>query len=82
MLADVSEEGGRAERAAALIERVRVLVFRLGLPDTLEGVTAAQAAEIADMAAAAANPRYVSPVVWTKEDCQELLLRVCGPEGA
>ena len=82
ILADVSEEGSGADRAAELIGRIRSVVFRLGLPDTLEGVTAAQAAEIADMAAAAANPRYVSPVVWTKEDCQELILRLCGPEGA
>lgn len=77
VLADVAEEGSRSERAEALIRRIRSMVFRLGLPDVLEGVTASQAAEIADMAAAAANPRYISPVVWTAEDCQTLILRLC-----
>ncbi len=80
VLADVAEDGGREDRAQALVERIRGTVFRLGLPDTLEGVTADQAAEIADMAAAVANPRYVSPVVWTAEDCRELVLSVCAAE--
>ena len=80
VLADVADGGSRSERSEALVERIRGMVFRLGLPDTLEGVTAGQAAEIADIAAATANPRYVSPVVWTAEDCKELILRLCTPE--
>ena len=79
VLADVAEGGSREERAGALIDRIRSMVFRLGLPDMLEGVTADQAAEIADMAAATANPRYISPVVWTAEDCLDLVLGVCAP---
>lgn len=79
VLADVAEDGSREERAAALIDRIRATVFRLGLPDALEGVTADQAAEIADMAAATANPRYISPVVWTAEECLDLVLGVCAP---
>ena len=77
VLADVMDTGSRSERAEALIGRIRGMVFRLGLPDMLEGVTAGQAAEIADMAAATANPRYISPVVWTAEDCHDLILKVC-----
>ena len=80
VLADVAEGGSREERAQALIGRIKGTVFRLGLPDTLEGVTADQAAEIADIAAATANPRYISPVVWTAEDCRELVLGLCTAE--
>ena len=80
VLSDVTEDGSRSERAQALIGRLRSTVFRLGLPDMLEGVTAAQAADIADLAAATANPRSVSPVVWTAEDCHDLILSVCVPE--
>ncbi len=80
VLADVAEGGGRDERAGAVIDRIRAMVFRLGLPDTLEGVTASQAAEIADMAAATANPRYISPVVWTAEDCLDLMLSICSAD--
>ncbi len=80
VLADVAEDGSRDERVAALISRIRGTVFRMGLPDMLEGVTAAQAAEIADLAAAMANPRYVSPVVWTATECHDVILSVCAPE--
>ena len=80
VLADVAQDGSRSERAEALIRRIRSAVFRMGLPDTLEGVTADQAAEIADIAAAQANPRHISPVVWTAEDCLDVVLSVCAPE--
>ena len=78
--ADVAGEGSRAQCAESFIARLRQMVFRMGLPDVLEGVTAAQAADIADLAAAAANPRSISPVVWTAEDCHDLILSVCAPE--
>ena len=80
VLADVAEGGSRDERAGAVIRRIRAMVFRMGLPDMLEGVTADQAAEIADLAAATANPRYISPVVWTAEDCLDLMLSICATE--
>lgn len=79
VLADLSEEGTRPERAQRLIHRIRTMAFRMGLPERLEQVTPEQVAEIADLAAAAANPRHVSPVVWTAQDLQELLAGVCGP---
>lgn len=80
VMADLEEEGDRSQRAAALIARLRSMTFRMGLPDRLEGVTSAQAAEIADMAAAIANPRMVSPVVWSRRQCRQLLDRLCAGE--
>ena len=78
VLADLSEEGGRAERAELLIRRIRSMAFRMGLPDRLESVTTEQAAEIADLAAATANPRRVSPVVWSAKELLEQFSGVCG----
>lgn len=72
--------GSAADRSAALIAVIRGMVFRMGLPDTLEGVTGDEAASIADMAAAMANPRYVSPVVWTAEELTAVLKNVCVPQ--
>ena len=77
MLADVSDDGGREDRAEALIGRIRTMAFRMGLPDQLEDVTAEQAAQIAELTAEAANPRYISPVVWTAEECHDLILSLC-----
>lgn len=68
-----AEEGSREEKAAALIHRLRQMMFRLGLPETLEGIEGGMPAEIGDLAAAEANPRYAAPVVWTAEDCGEIL---------
>lgn len=79
VLADLSEEGGRPERAELLIRRLRSMAFRMGLPDRLESVSTEQTAEIADLAAAWANPWRVSPVVWSGGQLQELLAGVCGP---
>ena len=77
VMADAVEEGSREDRAAALIARIRALAFRMGLPEELEGVSAQQAAAIANRAAAMANPRYISPVVWSAEECHDLILSVC-----
>ena len=80
----IKEDGTRPERCRALIERIRSMVFRMGLPDALEGVTSAQTEEIGDLAAATANPRCISPVVWTAEDCARVMESVCAhhtPDG-
>ena len=77
LLADVAEDGGREDRAADLIARIRAMAFRMGLPEELEGISAEQAARIAGRAAAMANPRFISPVVWTAEECHDLILSVC-----
>ena len=76
LLADacgVAEAGSKAEKAAALIDRIRQLEFRIGLPDTLEPIAREAVDEIADIAAAEANPRYACPVVWTAAECAEVL---------
>lgn len=75
--AGVCAEGTKAEKAAALIRRIRGMAFRLGLPDTLEPLDADAAAEAADVAAATANPRWASPVVWTSEDLGRVIRTAC-----
>ena len=77
--ADIAPGGPQSQRAAALIGRIRDMVFRMGLPDALEDVTAGEAADIADMAVGLANPRWISPVVWTAEQCAEVLKGACAP---
>ncbi len=77
VLADASDGGSRAQRAEELIDRIRGMIFRMGLPDRLENVTTEQADEIGTLAAALANPGHVSPVVWTGEQCREVVRAVC-----
>lgn len=71
--AGVGADGTKAQRAAALIGRIKGMAFRMGLPDALEPVGQDVLAEIADIAAAVANPRWASPVVWTAADCERVL---------
>lgn len=77
VMADLAEDGSRQARAEALVDRLRGTVFRMGLGETLEGVTEEQAEEIGDLAAAIANPRLVSPVVWDRRQCHELIESLC-----
>ena len=72
VICGAASTGTQAEKAAAFIERVRQLEFRVGLPDSLEPITR-DLEEIADIAAAEANPRYVCPAVWTAADCAGVL---------
>ena len=69
----VAEKGTKAEKAAALIGRIRQLEFRIGLPDALEPIGREAVEEIADIAATEANPRYACPAVWTAADCADAL---------
>jgi len=71
--AGVKASGTRRQRAEALIDRLCGLAFRIGLPETLEGAEPEALSEAADTAAATANPRWASPVVWTAEDCERVL---------
>lgn len=74
----VAPEGGTAaEKAAALIRRIRQLTFRIGLPDTAEAIPAEDIGEIADLAAAEANPRWACPVVWSTADLMDVLKTAC-----
>lgn len=65
----------RAEKAAAVIDRIRQLFFRVGLPETLELMPREAGREIAEMAAADANPAYACPAVWTSADFTAALRR-------
>ena len=69
----LAESGTKAEKAAALIDRIRQLEFRIGLPETLEPIESGAILEIADIAAAEANPRYACPAVWTAAECADVL---------
>lgn len=69
----VADEGTKPQRAAALIGRIRGLAFRMGLPDTPEPPGPEAAAEIADIAAATANPRWACPAVWTAAELERVL---------
>lgn len=71
--AGLGDGGAPSRRAEALIERIRSLAFRMGLPDTLDGVDGDTAARIADMAAAAANPYCACPVVWDADELSRAL---------
>ena len=77
VMADLAEDGSRQARAEALVARLRGTVFRMGLGETLEGVTEEQAEEIGDLAASMANPRLVSPVVWDRRQCHDLIESLC-----
>lgn len=76
----VCAEGTKAQRAAALIRRIRGLAFRIGLPETLEGLSPEAAAEIADLAAAETNRYWSCPAVWAAEDCGRVLNAVRAEE--
>lgn len=76
MLAEQSgleTEGTRSERAAALIDRIRGMAFRMGLPDELENFSGIMAEEIGDLAAAEANPKCACPAVWTAKECMGVI---------
>lgn len=75
-LADAAElepNGTQAQRAAALIERIRVMVFRMDLPDSLAPMDADTAARIGALASADANPRCACPVVWSARELCDVL---------
>ena len=64
----VCGSGTRAEKASALIGRLRSVSFRLGLPEKHDFPDDRAAADIAALAAAAADPRWACPVVWDEKD--------------
>lgn len=75
--AELAPEGTQAEKAAGLIARIRSMAFRMGLPEKLEGIGQETLEEIADLAAAEANPKCSSPVVWTAQRCVKVLQSAC-----
>ena len=65
--------GSPKATSAALIQKIRDTAFRIGLPDSLDFLRAEDVAELADTAAADANSRFYSPVIWDSEECTEVL---------
>ena len=78
--AGIADSGTVSEKADALIQRLRQMTFLLGLPEYLENVSDSAAEEIADLAAAEANPRYACPVVWSADDLVAVIKPLCAAE--
>lgn len=63
------------KRASALIRRIEALVFRMGLPDRLEGVTGDMLERIAYETAS--DIYCLPPVYWPEEKCRRVLEDAC-----
>lgn len=81
-LAELSERCGaaadgmtKAEKATALAERIRQLIFCIGLPESLSIMGRDTVNEIAELSAAEANPWCACPEVWDATDFAEVLRR-------
>ncbi len=70
-LTGVMESGGRPERAAAMICRIRDMAFRMGLPETVSGVGWADKDAIAWCTAT--DIHSLPPVYWTEKQCLNIL---------
>lgn len=64
----VMTNGGQIQRAAAFIERLRAMSFRMGFSDTLDGLTRDTAEEIAFLGSR--DDRCFAPVFWTEARCR------------
>ena len=67
-ISGVMTGGGQIQRAAAFIERLRAMCFRMGLSDTLVGMTREVAEQIAYMSAQ--DDRCFAPVFWPEARCR------------
>lgn len=67
-ISGVMAGGGQIQRAAAFIERLRAMCFRMGLSDTLVGMTRDVAEQIAYMSAQ--DDRCFAPVFWPEARCR------------
>lgn len=70
--------GGQLQRAAAFTERLRAMNFRMGLSDTLGGMTREIGAQIAYEAAR--DNRCFAPVFWSEDRCRAILGAFCTEE--
>lgn len=81
-LAELSEHtgvmtgGGQIQRAAAFMDRLRAMNFRMGMADTLEGLSGEQIEQIAFLAAG--DDRCNAPVFWTEIHCRAVVQSLCG----
>ena len=71
---EIGQDCGDEELTTRVILRLRTLFFRIGLADTLDVKDTSLLSAIAYRAAAIANPRWASPVVWTADELYEILL--------
>lgn len=69
-ISGVMTGGGQIQRAAAFVERLRAMCFRMGLSDTLAGMTREVAEQIAYLSAQ--DDRCFAPVFWTEARCQSV----------
>lgn len=70
--------GGQIQRAAAFIQRLQAMSFRMGLSDTLGGMTREIGEQIA--CAAARDNWCFAPVFWPEDRCQAVLGAFCTEE--
>lgn len=66
----VMTNGGQIQRAAAFIERLRAMSFRMGFSDTLDGLAWDTAEEIAFLASQ--DDRCFAPVFWSEDHCRAI----------
>ena len=71
VLAGVMDTGSQAERASALIARIRDAGFRMGLPETIPDVSGPELDSIAYQAAS--DVHSLPPVYWSEEKCRKIL---------
>lgn len=73
--AGVMTDGGQIQRAAAFIERLRAMSFRMGLSDTLDGLTRDSVEQIAYLMAQ--DDRCFAPVFWSEARCRSIFGVLC-----
>ena len=67
-----------AAAANALIDRMRQLAFRLGLPEAVDTPAPDAIRQIGERAASVINPRCACPAVWTSSKCAAVFRAACG----
>lgn len=82
-LADLLEiPGSTAEKKAkALISEISNLNTRMGIPETLEGISEEDIPSLSDHAYKEANPTYPVPVIFEREDFASVYYRLMGKSG-
>lgn len=71
----VKTGGGQVERAAAFIQYIRDMAFRMGLPDGLEGMNG-DVLELISFTAAK-DVHCLPPVYWSENKCRKILESAC-----
>lgn len=77
-ISGVMTGGGQIQRSAAFLERLRAMSFRMGLSDTLEGLTRDIGEQI--VYRTTRDKRIFAPVFWTEERCNTIISPFCADE--